>query len=182
MDSNSIGLIYKKGTNLLFDILRVKEFIIVTGFSFSGDVETGREKNREILGVIKAAGLTAYSLVGHWESIPGNKVVGENEDCFVIVNPPEIEPEEFFNTGSKILKGAALDAFIYGNSGGIYTVNADGKEAKISPDFTMEQLAQAYRKLRSVANALFNFDGTAQPVNGMSQIVFKSMGLNWFKE
>ena len=182
MDNNEIGRIFAKGTDLLFDLLSQSNFTVVTGFISTGDVDADRERNHSLLSIIKGLELTAYSLVGHWESIPERKIIGENEDSFVIINPPEMDPESFFNKSSEIIKEASLNAFIYSNDSGIYKVNADGSEEKLNSVFSTDNLAAAYKKLRGIMNASFVFDGTAQPVNVINQLIFKSMGLNWFKE
>ena len=173
-----------------------KDFCVISAFRKDYTLQQNKSRNKEVYSVLATHKMGGYPLIGHWEEAPEGKdwrTIPDEEKTLVseesiwFYRPEAIELEKFIEICTELCRRFNQDAVILGIASdeeqyGIYYLSKDGSKSlahstvKINP----QKLSNTYSIMRGRPDTKFVFEGTAQPVNIIGNMMFRHENMLWF--
>jgi hypothetical protein len=173
-----------------------RDFCIMSAFRKDFTTQHNRSRNKEVYATLAKYKMGGYPLIGHWKEAPEGKdwqTTPDEEKTLVteesiwFYRPETIKLDDFVEICTNLCKRFNQDAVMIGIASdkeqyGIYYLSKDGSKSlaystvKINP----KELGDAYSKMKGRADTPFIFEGTAQPVNIIGNMMFKHENMLWF--
>jgi len=196
------------GVNRVIQIANKKPYVAITASRGELTPDESRQRNKELLGKIRAEGLYAYNMVGVYQECPV-----ENQDCSVEEQVEVVEDSffvgyredahtivEFIEFFNDLRRKYAQDSILVGlpaNYDGYEsdTIQAAGKTLKVGKHYFLGKSLESVGTKASPAvleeygsiaidpkkNRIIEFaiQGTLQPNGAQGRMFFKKLGLTW---
>jgi hypothetical protein len=201
-ENSEFSLINEAGLSRLFSGVYggnlKQDFCVMSGFRKNYTLKQNRSRNKQIYSELSKYKMGGYPLIGHWkeapddmdwETTPEEMKVPVTEESVWFYRPSYVSINDFQEVCTKLCRMFNQDSVIFGiasdtSKEGIYYLKKDGSMSlaystvRIRP----EELGDAYSVMRGNPTNPFVFEGTAQPANIISNMMFKHENMRWFSK
>jgi hypothetical protein len=201
-ENSSYNLINEAGLSRLFAGIKhgekKRDFCVMSAFRKNLTLQQNRSRNKEVYATLSNYKMGGYPLIGHWKEAPEgadwqttpeeDKTLVQEESIW-FYKPDSMELNQFTDICVSLCRKFNQDSVIIGIASdeedtGIYFYSKDGSRQKFASSVTIrpEKLGDAYSIMRGNPSNPFVFEGTAQPVNIIGNMMFKHQNMLWFSK
>ena len=201
-ENSSYNLINEAGLSRLFAGIKhgekKRDFCVMSAFRKNLTLQQNRSRNKEVYATLSNYKMGGYPLIGHWKEAPEGadwKTTPEEDKTLVqeesiwFYKPDSMELNQFTDICVSLCRKFNQDSVIIGiasdeEDAGIYFYSKDGSRQKFASSVNIrpEKLGDAYSIMRGNPSNPFMFEGTAQPVNIIGNMMFKHQNMLWFSK
>lgn len=201
-ENSSYNLINEAGLSRLFAGIKhgekKRDFCVMSAFRKNLTLQQNRSRNKEVYATLANYKMGGYPLIGHWKEAPEgadwkttpdeDKTLVQEESIW-FYKSDSMELQKFIDICVSLCNKFNQDSVIIGIASdeedtGIYFYSKDGSRQQFASSVTIrpEKLGDAYSIMRGNPSNPFMFEGTAQPVNIIGNMMFKHENMLWFSE
>lgn len=201
-ENSSYNLINEAGLSRLFSGIKngekKRDFCVMSAFRKNLTLQQNRSRNKEVFATLASYKMGGYPLIGHWKEAPEgadwkttpdeDKTLVQEESIW-FYKPDNMTLNQFTDICVSLCRKFNQDSVIIGIASdeeetGIYFYSKDGSRHQFASSVTIrpEKLGDAYSIMRGNPSNPFVFEGTAQPVNIIGNMMFKHQNMLWFSK